>query len=263
MACDQLICLTLGHEYQPRRMSIEGGGDELLRLPVIGILAHGPGGWILLDTGLSPTMRDEPYARGIYRTRAPDFPTAQDIDPLVDALAQCGLKLDDLAAVAISHLHVDHTGGLRRLPAGRPVFVQRAELAFGLGAAGFEQAYIRADYAHRDHRWVRLDGDAELLPGVDAISTPGHTPGHMSFRVRMADGTVWLFAMDAIDLQDGIDTDTPIAGSAVEPEGIAQRHASHARLMAMAREEGARLVPGHCPRVWPTMPGPPRGVTIT
>jgi glyoxylase-like metal-dependent hydrolase (beta-lactamase superfamily II) len=259
--CDQLICLTLGHEYQPRHVSIEDGGNALQRLPVIAVLAHGPGGWILLDTGLSPTMRDEPFARTIFRTRAPEFPTPADVDPLLDALAGCGLAPDDLAAVAISHLHVDHTGGLRHVPAGRPVFIQREELRFGVEQAGIEHAVVREDYVDRAIAWAELDGDAPLLPGVDAISTPGHTPGHMSFRVRLADGTSWLFAMDAIDLRESVDTDVPIGSSSL-PEGRAQRHASHARLTAMGREPGVRLAPGHCPVTWPTTPGPPHGLVI-
>jgi N-acyl homoserine lactone hydrolase len=260
-ACDRIICLTLGHEWQPRRMSIEGGGDVLLRLPVIGVLAHGPGGWILLDTGLSQTMRDEPTARRIYRSRAPEFATPPGTDPLLDALSRCGLCPADLAAVAVSHLHVDHTGGLRHIPVGVPVFVQRSELAFGLGAAGIAHAYVREDYVGLPLAWEQLDGDAALLPGVDAISTPGHTPGHMSFAVRLGDGSRWVLAMDAIDLQDGIDTDTPIGASAL-PEGEAQRHASHARLMALADTEKARLLPGHCPVIWPTLPGPPDGLIL-
>jgi glyoxylase-like metal-dependent hydrolase (beta-lactamase superfamily II) len=255
---DRLICLTFGHEWMPRRLSLEGGGDELLRLPVIGALARGPGGWVLLDTGLSPTMRDPVLARRIYRSRAPELPEG---DVLADALAACGLRVGDLRAVAISHLHVDHTGGLCRLAPGTPVFIQRAELEFGMREAGLAHAYVREDYAELDLDWRPLDGDAPIVPGLDAVFTPGHTPGHMSFRVRHGDGADWVFAMDAIDLRDGIDTDTPI-GSCALPEGVAERRSSHARLMALAREEGVRLIPGHCPATWPAMPGPPDGVSF-
>jgi glyoxylase-like metal-dependent hydrolase (beta-lactamase superfamily II) len=258
--CDRIICLTLGHEWQPRRLSLEEGGDELLRLPVIGVLVHGPGGWLLVDTGLSETMRDAAFARRIYRSRAPELPPG---DALVTALAACGLTPSDLAAVAISHLHVDHTGGLAHFGHSVPVFIQRRELEFGLGPAELDaHAYVSEDYAERGIRWQVLDGDAPVMPGVDAIFTPGHTPGHMSFRVRTQAGETWIFAMDAIDLQDGIDSDTPIAASAL-PDGVAERRHSHARLMDLAAGDRTRLLPGHCPRIWPTLPGPPDGVDTT
>ncbi len=85
--------------------------------------------------------------------------------------------------------------------------IQRAELAFALTEAQREDAYLRDDYDSPAIRWRVLDGDAIIAPGVDAVSTPGHTPGHMSYRVRAANGNIWLFAMDAIDLQAGIDLD--------------------------------------------------------
>jgi N-acyl homoserine lactone hydrolase len=109
---------------------------------------------------------------------------------------------------------------------------------------------VPGDYADPAIAWRELDGDGVIAPGIDALSTPGHTPGHMSYRVRMEDGTTWLFAMDAIDLQEGIDTDTPIGWSAVA-EDAPLRRASHDRLVALAAAEGARLVAGHCPVTWP------------
>jgi hypothetical protein len=74
----------------------------------------------------------------------------------------------------------------------------------------------------------------------------------MSYRVRMAQSGTWLFAVDAIDLQRGIDEDTPIGWSA-DPADAPLRRASHDRLVALAAAEDARLVPGHCPVTWPTV----------
>ncbi|MGX6446603.1 N-acyl homoserine lactonase family protein [Patulibacter sp. S7RM1-6] len=255
--CDRVICLTLGHEHCPRRLSLEGGGDELLRLPVVAVLAHDAAGWTLLDTGLSPTMRDPARAAAVYPSRAPELPGRGD--PLLDALDACGLTVADVATVAVSHLHVDHTGGLTHVADGRPVVVQARELAFARSDAAAAQGYVREDYDRPGIAWRTLDGDGPVSPGVDAIATPGHTPGHMSYRVRLPDGGAWILAMDAIDLQDGIDADVPI-GSPADPADAPLRRASHDRLVHLAADEGARLVPGHCPRTWPTMPGPPRGL---
>jgi glyoxylase-like metal-dependent hydrolase (beta-lactamase superfamily II) len=257
--CDRLHLLTLGHEHSPRWISIEGGGDELLRLPVIGILARAPAGWFLLETGIGAAYaRDREENRRIYVDAPPELPGPGD--PVLEALEEHGVPLGELAGVAVSHLHVDHAGGLRHVAGtGTPVHVQRAELRYALEEAGEAQAYRRADYAGLDLAWRELDGDGELTPGIDVLSTPGHTPGHMSYRVRMRETGTWLFAVDAIDLQEGIETGTPIGWSA-RGQDAPLRRASHDRLVALAREEGARLVPGHCPTAWPALRSPPGGL---
>lgn len=38
--------------------------------------------------------------------------------------------------------------------------------------------------------YEELDGEAEILPGVFVVPTPGHTAGHQSLVVRTDDGTV-------------------------------------------------------------------------
>lgn len=73
----------------------------------------------------------------------------------------------------------------------------------------------------------------------------------------MTQSGTWLFAVDAIDLAEGIERNLPIGWSADEADAPSRR-ISHDRLIAMAREEGARLVPGHCPATWPMLRQPPK-----
>lgn len=254
--CDRLYCLTLGWEYSPESISLEGGSeDHILRLPVIGILVRAAAGWVLLETGIDPRPFRVPGARSdIYSAGLPEFETPGD--PLLDALGACGVSPDDLVAVGVSHLHIDHAGGLRHVPQHVPVSVQRRELDFALHRAGTAEAYVREDYARPSIAWRLLDGPGEIVAGVDAIPTPGHTPGHMSYRVRMRESGSWLFAVDAIDLQRGIEEDRAIGWSA-NPSDAAACRASHDLLVSLASAEGARLVPGHCPVTWPALRRPP------
>jgi N-acyl homoserine lactone hydrolase len=253
-SCTALYALTFGHEHSPQSISLEGGSDEVLRLPVIGILVRSPDGWYLLETGLNPEYcRDPALFRTIYPFGDPEL---NGTDPLVEQLALCGVDLEDIAGVAVSHLHVDHAGGLPRFVGGPPVTVQSRELDFALSRAGEAEAYWRPDYENLDLRWRVIDGDATIAAGIDAVYTPGHTPGHMSYRIRMAHSGMWLFAVDAIDLAEGIARDRPIGWSADDAD-IPKRRSSHDRLVAMARAEHARLVPGHCPVTWPTLRQPP------
>ncbi|MFS0734127.1 N-acyl homoserine lactonase family protein [Microbacterium sp. 1P10UB] len=249
-----IICLTLAWDQIPESVSLEGGSDRILREPVCAILVDTSIGWVLLDTGTDARrFRGDNPDRDLYAPAGlPEFVT--DGDPLLDALAAHGLKPSDIAVAAISHLHFDHSGGLRHLVnAAVEVCIQRDELEFAMKVARREDAYLRDDYSDEAIRWRVLDGDATIAPGVDAVFTPGHTPGHMSYRVREKDRT-WLFAMDAIDLQAGIDLDRIVGTWAREQDAPLVRR-SHDRLTSLAQSEGAHLVAGHCPVSWP-----PRGL---
>lgn len=250
-ACDRMFLLNLGWEFAPESVSLEGGDRTFHRLPLIGILAHSPAGWVLLETGCDPRPYIGVEEDPLYSKWLPEFDT--EGDPLLEAMAAHGLAPGDLVAGAVSHLHVDHTGGLRHLAeAGVEVAIQGSELEFGRERAGAAEFYRHEDYELDGLRWRELDGDEEIAPGVEAVATPGHTPGHMSYRVRMRESGTWLFAVDAIDLQKGIDENRAIGWSA-DPADAPLRRASHDRLVALAEAEGARLVPGHCPRVWPPL----------
>jgi glyoxylase-like metal-dependent hydrolase (beta-lactamase superfamily II) len=232
VACDCVIPLIVGWSRAPRSEALESGGDEVIELPATAVLAHGAAGWLLLDTG--PPAPWAPAGEG---------------DPLLRALAAHGLAPADVGLVAVSHLQAESAGGLGHFAHGPPLFVQRPELIFALGRAGAGDGYWRPAFDRPGLRWRGLRGDAPLAPGVDAVATPGHTPGHMSFLVRMTTGPPWLFAADAIALGEGVERDAVI-GTAADPLDAPLRRRSHDRLVALARAEDARLVPGRCAATW-------------
>jgi N-acyl homoserine lactone hydrolase len=83
------------------------------------------------------------------------------------------------------HLHFDHCGGNASL-AGLPIVVQGAELELARGADYTLPELVDAPGLH----YLELEGEAEILPGVIVIPTPGHSAGHQSLVVRLGDGTV-------------------------------------------------------------------------
>ena len=62
--------------------------------------------------------------------------------------------------------------------------MQRAELS----RAEREDPELRDWFGFAGARFELLDGDAEVLPGLSVIATPGHTAGHQCVLVRAADG---------------------------------------------------------------------------
>jgi N-acyl homoserine lactone hydrolase len=142
---------------------------------VYGYLVRHPQALLLLDTGIG-IGDDQTEAR--YRPRRA---------PLSKALAAQGVSADDVDLVVNCHLHFDHCGG-NALFGGTPVVCQRRELA-SAQAGGYTFPEL-LDYPGA--RYELLDGEAEPLPGVHVIPTPGHVDGHQSLVIRCADGTVIL-----------------------------------------------------------------------
>ena len=141
--------------------------------PCLGYLVVHDGGVVLVDSG----MGAHPAVDAHYRPQR---------RPLDLALAASGSSVADVSLVVNCHLHFDHCGGNPAL-AGRPVVVQRAELE----AARSTPDYTLAELVDvPGMHYEVLDGEAELLPGVVVIPTPGHTAGHQSVVVRRLDGTV-------------------------------------------------------------------------
>jgi glyoxylase-like metal-dependent hydrolase (beta-lactamase superfamily II) len=253
----RIILLTLGWEELPKTVSVWGdtSGERLLE-PVPGILLEADGGWLLLDTGFNPALIRDPLLRRRFHGHGIEAVLPGPGEPLEDALDQAGVAMDEIVAVAVSHLHNDHAGGLRHFAGKTPVHVQQAELDYGFSAhPGPEQHGIfRIDYDDPAIDWRIAQGDTEIAPGVTVVSTPGHTPGHQSFVVELDEsvgGGGYVFAFDAADLTENIESELAVGGFInCQPEDTIEQIR---RLKAIAAERGFPLVPGHDPVVWPAL----------
>jgi glyoxylase-like metal-dependent hydrolase (beta-lactamase superfamily II) len=254
----RVVLLTLGWEDLPKSVSVHGTPpEERLREPVPGVLLQCDGGWLLLDTGFNPALiRDRALRRRFHGD-----PGFQPIlpgpgEPLEEALDAAGIAMDDIVSVAVSHLHNDHAGGLRHFAGRIPVHAQQAELDFGLSDHPVPErhAIYRVDFDDPAIEWDLADGDTEIAPGVTAVLTAGHTPGHQSFVVDLDEsvgGGGLVFAFDAADLTENIEHELPIGGRVgVPPEATIE---PIRRLKRIAAERNYQLVPGHDPVVWPAL----------
>ena len=174
-------------------------------------------------------------------------------EPLEEALAAAGIDLADIHAVAVSHLHSDHAGGLKLFAGRVPVHVQGTELAYGLSGGPEPESHsiYRVDFDDPRIDWRTAAGDVEIAPGVTAVLTAGHTPGHQSFVVDLEGGGGFVFAFDAADLTENIEQELPIGSTiGVDPNESLE---PIRRLKHIAAERGYRLIPGHDPHVWPAL----------
>lgn len=133
----------------------------------------------------------------------PDFmPSAGRLAESLDAL---GVAPEDVTHVVFTHGHPDHLWGVLD-DFDEPVFpnavhlMGEAELAYWTDPATLEtidparQSFAAGAARRLAALTVETFGDGdEPVPGVVAVATPGHTPGHMAFRIGAA-----LVAGDAI-----------------------------------------------------------------
>src|SRR6266542_5147452 len=136
--------------------------------PVYAYAVFHPDGLVLVDTGMIESHQEiEEYHPTLYPLTGQDVP------------------LEEVKLVINTHLHFDHCGGNRLFP-GTPIYVQRAERE-----AAREPDYTIPEWVEFEGAsYVGLDGEAEILPGIRVLPTPGHTPGHQSVLVDTDEGLV-------------------------------------------------------------------------
>ena len=175
--------------------------DELNRIPLsltcLLIRAHGKN--VLVDTGLGD--KEDTKFQSMFAVER--MPTLQE------SLRQHGLSRDDIHMVINTHLHFDHAGGNTVTNGSRgllPAFpkatyyVQRGEYEDAMQANERTRASYRRDNftpLAQVNQWAFLDGDRELMPGMTAVVTSGHTRWHQSVKIE-SEGRVAFFLGDLI-----------------------------------------------------------------
>ena len=147
--------------------------------PVHGFVVTHPGGAVLVDTGCGGPDEWLNDWRVVNRS-------------IVDALAGLDMTPSDIGLVINTHLHFDHCGQ-NAVFRHAPCYVQRAELS----RAQRESPELCDWLGFAGARFELLDGDAEVLPGLEVIATPGHTAGHQCVLVRGEQGAFDLLIGDA------------------------------------------------------------------
>ncbi|VXB06924.1 Metallo-beta-lactamase superfamily protein [Arthrobacter sp. 9AX] len=125
-------------------------------LPVYVHVIDHPDARVLVDTGLTQL-----------------HPAVADMDPRLYPLKEQGFDIQSVDIVVNTHLHFDHCGG-NHLFAGKPTYVQRQEL----DDARNQVHYTIPEWVDPPGvRYVPVDGELDLLPGLRLLPAPGHTRG--------------------------------------------------------------------------------------
>ncbi|HKY05128.1 MAG TPA: MBL fold metallo-hydrolase [Blastocatellia bacterium] len=150
---------------------------------------------ILVDTGIGRKWDSQ------FRERY----EIKDEAGLLGGLRARGLEPSEIDIVINTHLHFDHAGTntvevdgqvVPTFPRARYV-VQRGE--YEHASAPHERD--RASYVARDFEPVAeagqfdlVEGDAEIVKGVEVIKLPGHNRNHQCVKITSCDQTAFVFA---------------------------------------------------------------------
>jgi glyoxylase-like metal-dependent hydrolase (beta-lactamase superfamily II) len=151
------------------------GGDLLMS--VGGLLVQIGGRRVLIDAGAGIMTSSFPFGRA-------------DSGAMLDVLATLGVRPDDIDVLAFTHLHFDHVGsaftnGARTFPNARYALAAQEWAAYADGLDD-EVATTRdvIDQLRCHERDLELFNDGqEIVPGIRALVSPGHTPGHTAYEI--------------------------------------------------------------------------------
>jgi glyoxylase-like metal-dependent hydrolase (beta-lactamase superfamily II) len=238
---------------------VDGAGLRLrARLVCHCLLVEAPDGLVLVDTGLGRRDLEAPRARlgrvfnALFR---PDLHTEMTAVRQVERL---GYEPTDVRHVVLTHLDVDHAGGLDDFPqAAVHLLEEERGAALRERPLGRPSARTRRWSPERWHAYARGEGepwfgfdavrDLDGLPS-DILLVPliGRTRGHTGVAVRGPRG--WLLhAGDAYFHRDEIDPDFATCPAALglyerlTSEDDRARRWNRDRLRELRREHGAEV----------------------
>ncbi|MEZ5765660.1 MAG: MBL fold metallo-hydrolase [Xanthobacteraceae bacterium] len=186
------------------------------RTSVNSFLIHSKGRTAIVDTGSGNYLQ----------------PTAGKVQ---QNLAAAGINAADIDTVLLTHMHPDHSAGLTDMTTGKLLFpnaelvMHENELAHWFDDAARAQADERSKKlffeAGREQvlpykARTRLFKQGEVFPGVTAVPSPGHTPGHTGYLIASGNDQlmIWGDTVHVPEVQTAIpdagmsmDTDVPMA----------------------------------------------------
>ena len=227
----------------PVRSLIQGADPaRQLDIAMMVWVIRAPGRVILVDAGF-------------YRQKFIDQRRPTDYVRPSEAVAEMGIRPEDVTDIIVSHVHWDHADGVDLFPRAR-VWIQKAEYEHHIGPEGerlanavdVEDAPMFAKLK-AEGRVSLIDGDArEIMPGITVYTGGKHTFESQYVGVRTAQGTVVL-ASDNLYLYENLDTRKPIAQTLDAESNVA----AQARMLTIASDRRL-IVPGHDPAVFERFP---------
>ncbi|MDX1994533.1 MAG: MBL fold metallo-hydrolase [bacterium] len=174
---------------------------------------------------------------------------------LLASLELIGVAAGDINAVVISHFHPDHIGGVSTDGAATfpnaAYYFPQAEWDFMQNAPADSPAAETIAAANAALQPVIDAGqinyyaaEGEILPGIEAVPTPGHTPGHSALRIVSGEASLLNIVDAALNNVVSLARPDFFAGFDAIPEQAAETRLA---LLTSVAEEGQQIFGYHFP----------------
>jgi N-acyl homoserine lactone hydrolase len=202
------------------------------------LVQSGDGTNILIDSGLPGNAQPPP---GI------PMPTMEQ--DVLEQLAQLGLHAGDIDLLICTHFDGDHSGHHAAFTKAE-LIVQRQH--YELARSGFPRfASTRSQWDDPALHYRLIDGDTQLIPGLQLIETSGHVPGHQSVLVRLPETGPVLLTIDAVPVQRAFTPERAAGPGDMDEEML---RVSTRKLLALRQREQVQLtIFGHDGDQWRTL----------
>lgn len=188
-----------------------------INIPITMWIIDHPKGLVVYDTGNNVAISDgnctSHWTEGLCGFLLPGQTRAEVIDKQLEKL---GYSIDQVKVVITSHSHLDHMGNVEMFPNAIHV-IQKIELYQAWWPETFQRggAHVMADYDDaRDFNFLTLAGDYDLFGdgSILILSTPGHTLGHQSVKLKLPQTGTVILSQDAIWMEENLEGPGYVAG---------------------------------------------------
>jgi N-acyl homoserine lactone hydrolase len=191
--------LSSGRFLMLEKSNFTHGANQGVKIvaPLLFWFIEGANKRILVDTGGSDPQWAARYHHPIDRM--------VHEEPL-NAVADLGLKPEDIDIIINTHLHWDHCFNNDLFPNAR-ILVQKEEARYAIAPLPCHAVYYESQLIGMTPSWLKtlsrtemIEGEVTIEPGITLVPLPGHTPGFQGVLVDLAGGRRCLIAADTIPL---------------------------------------------------------------
>lgn len=217
---------------------------EFYNLPVMCILIQHDNGYILYDTGSNMNAMNGYWPECLQDT----YELHQQIEQNLEIqLAMCGVRCEDIDTVILSHMHFDHTGNIH-LFKNADIYVPKADFMNAQTTVRISNdpsmhcGYCKNDLDIAVRSYHLVEEEFEIIPGIELINLPGHTPGLLGLIIHLEKEGTFIFPMDAVYTNE-------IYGPPAKASGLLHNReeyfSSIEKVRRLQKKYNATVIPAH------------------